>query len=61
MHTVTFIVAGTIFFISGILYVVSLVKQSRDNTKGRKLMTTGFGLWLLGIVVAAILFGLFSL
>ena len=61
MHTVTFIVAGTIFFISGILYAASLLQQSRDNTKGRGLMTTGFSLWLFGIVIAAILFGFFSL
>lgn len=61
MHTVTFIVAGIIFFISGILYITALIQQSRDNTKGRGLMTTGFSMWLLGIVVAAVLFGFFSL
>ena len=61
MHTVTFIVAGIIFFIAGILYVTALVQQSRDNSKGRGLMATGFGLWLGGIVVAAVLFGFFSL
>ena len=61
MHIVTFIVAGTIFFISGILYVTALVQQSRDNTKGRGLMTTGFSLWLFGIIAAAVLFGFFSL
>ena len=61
MHTVTFIVSGLIFLVSGIVYVTALVQQSRDNTKGRGLMTTGFSLWLFGIIMAAILFGLFSL
>ena len=61
MHTVTFIVAGIIFLIAGILYVSALVQQSRDNSKGRGLMATGFAMWLGGIVVAAVLFGFFSL
>jgi uncharacterized membrane protein HdeD (DUF308 family) len=60
MYTLTFIVAGTIFFISGILYVIALLQQSRDNTKGRGLMTTGFSFWLVGIIAAAVLFGVFS-
>jgi hypothetical protein len=61
MHTVIFIIAGAIFFIASILYVTALVQQSRDNTKGRELMVTGFSLWLFGIIIAAVLFGFFSL
>ena len=61
MHTVTFIVAGIIFLIAGILYIAALVRQSKDNTKGRGLMTTGFGLWLFGIIAAAVIFGFFSM
>ena len=60
MLTVTFLVSIVILIISTILYITGMVQLARKNPRGRGTMTTGFGLWLLAIIVASVLFGFFS-
>jgi len=60
MLTVTFLVSLFILIISTILYITGMVQLARKNPKGRGIMTTGFGFWLLAIIVASVLFGFFS-
>jgi uncharacterized protein YacL len=61
MHTVTFIVALVFFLIAGIISGFALAQMSRNEARARNTLTTGFSFWLFGIVLAAILFGFFSL
>jgi hypothetical protein len=61
MHIVTFIVALIFFLAAAIISGFALAQISRNEARARNTLTTGFSLWLLGIVLAAILFGFFSL
>jgi len=61
MHTVTFIVALIFFLIAAIISGFALVQISKNEARARNTLTTGFSFWLFGIVIAAILFGFFSL
>jgi hypothetical protein len=61
MNIVTFIVALVFCLLAAIFAGYSLVQIHRNNQKARGTLATGFGFWLSGIVVAAILFGFFSL
>jgi len=61
MHTVTFIVALIFFLIAAIISGFALVQISKNKARARSTLTTGFSFWLFGIVLAAILFGFFSL
>lgn len=61
MNVVTFIVAFVFCLLAAIFSGYALVQLHRNNQKARGTLVTGFGFWLLGIVLAAILFGCFSL
>jgi hypothetical protein len=61
MNTVTFIVALVFSLAAAVVSVIALIQISRNRAWARNTLVTGFGLWLFGIVVAAILFGFFSL
>jgi hypothetical protein len=61
MHTVTFIVALVFFLTAAIITGFALAQISKNEAGARNTLTTGFSLWLFGIVLAAILFGFFSL
>ena len=61
MHTVTFIVALVFFLTAAIISGFALAQISRNEAKARNTLTTGFSFCLFGIVLAAILFGVFSL
>lgn len=61
MHTVTFIVALIFFLTAAIIFGLALVKVGRNEAGARNTLVTGFSFWLLGIVIAAVLFGFFSL
>ena len=61
MHTVTFIFALVFFLSAAIVSGFALAQISRNEAGARNTLTTGFSLWLFGIVVAAVLFGVFSL
>lgn len=61
MHTVTFIVVLVFSLIAAIIAGIGMARLSRNDARARNTLTTGFGFWLGGIVLAAILFGFFSL
>ncbi len=61
MHTVTFIVALIFFVIAAAVFGYALAQLYRGDLRARNTMMTGFGIGLFGVVVAAILFGFFSL
>ncbi|MFC2058564.1 hypothetical protein ACFLTS_02835 [Chloroflexota bacterium] len=61
MHIVTFIVAIVFCVAAAVVSGYALVRLARNDTKARGTLEAGFGLWLFGIVISAILFGFFSL
>ena len=61
MNTVSFVVALVFCLIAAILSGYALVQLHRNNQKARSTLVTGFGFWLFGVVIAAILFVFFSL
>ncbi len=61
MNTVSFIVVLICGLIGAIVSICALVQLRGNNPKARGTLVTGFGFWLLGIVLAAVLFGFFSL
>ena len=60
MYIVTFIVAAVFFIIAAIFSGVALAQIARNKPQARGTLTTGFTLWILGILVAAVTFGIFS-
>jgi FtsH-binding integral membrane protein len=61
MHIVTFLVAALFIIIAAILFGLGLVRLYRDNDKARGLISSGFMVGLLGVVVAVVIFGFFNL
>ncbi|MBN1177200.1 MAG: hypothetical protein JXA51_05930 [Dehalococcoidales bacterium] len=61
MHFVTFIVAFVFFLIAAALFGRGLVRLYQNNQKARNLVSSGFMVGLMGIVIAAVIFGFFSL
>ena len=62
MHFVTFIVTFVFILAAAILFGRGLVKlYQKNNIKARGLISSGFMVGIWGIVVAAIIFGFFSL
>jgi len=62
MHVVTFIVALIFILVAAITFGFGLVKLRQNNSgQARSLISTGFLIGLLGVVVAAIIFGVFNL
>lgn len=61
MHIVTFIVAFVFILIAAILFGRGLVRLYQHNCKARGLISSGFMVGLLGVVVAAVIFGFFNL
>jgi hypothetical protein len=61
MHFVTFIVAFVFILAAAILFGRGLVKMYQGNGKSRSLISSGFMVGLLGVLVAAIIFGVFNL
>jgi hypothetical protein len=61
MHFVTFIVAFVFILIAAILFGRGLVKMYQGNGQSRGLISSGFMIGLLGVLIAAIIFGVFSL
>lgn len=60
MPTVTFIVAAVLFLIAAAFFIWGLWQLARNNRGALNTLTTGFGIGLLGVVVAAIIFGFFG-
>ena len=61
MYTVTTIVAVVFIVVAAILFGLGLVKLYQNNQKARGLISSGFFVGLLGVVISAIIFGFFSL
>jgi hypothetical protein len=61
MHFVTFIVAFVFVLVAAILFGRGLVKLYQGNEQARSLISSGFMVGLWGVVIAAIIFGVFSL
>jgi ABC-type polysaccharide transport system permease subunit len=61
MHIVTFVVALIFCLPAAIIFSYGLAQLAKNKPQARNTLVTGFGLWLSGIVLAAILFVFFSL
>jgi hypothetical protein len=61
MHFVTFIVAFIFILAAAILFGRGLVKMYQGNGQSRGLISSGFMVGLLGVLISAIIFGVFSL
>lgn len=61
MYFVTFIVAFVFILAAAVLFGSGLVKIYRGNGQSRGLIGSGFMVGLLGVVIAAIIFGFFNL
>jgi hypothetical protein len=61
MHFVTFIVAFVFILAAAILFGRGLVKMYQGNGQSRGLISSGFMVGLLGVLISAIIFGVFSL
>jgi hypothetical protein len=62
MHFVTFIVAFVFILVAAILFGRGLVKlYQQNNQKARGLISSGFMVGLMGMLIAAIVFGFFNL
>jgi hypothetical protein len=61
MHFVTFIVALVFILVAASLFTYGLTQLHNNNPRARGTISSGCMVGLLGILVAAILFGFFSL
>lgn len=61
MHLVTFIVALAFILVAAILFLVGLMQLHRNDPRARSTISSGFMVGLAGVVIAAIVFGFFSL
>jgi hypothetical protein len=61
MHFVTFVVAFVFILAAAVLFGRGLVKLYQGNEQARSLISSGFMVGLLGVTVAAIIFGFFNL
>ena len=61
MHLVTFIVVLVFILVAAILFGRGLVRMYQGNKRARGLMSSGFMIGLLGVLVGAIIFGFFNL
>ena len=57
----TFIITLVFFLTAAVISGFAMAQLSKNDARARNTLTMGFGFWLLGIVLAAILFGFFSL
>jgi len=61
MFFVSFIVILVFILVAAILFSCGIVKLYQGNKKSRSLISSGFMVGLWGVVIAAIIFGFFSL
>ncbi|MFA5316174.1 MAG: hypothetical protein WC369_01970 [Dehalococcoidales bacterium] len=60
MHTLTFIIMTIFALIAALTFSISLGQIARGNPKARNTMATGLAIGLVGVLVAAVLFGVSS-
>lgn len=56
MYNLTFLVTVPIFIISALLFIFSMVKIAQKSPGARNMMSLGFGIWLVGVVVGSLVF-----
>ena len=61
MPFVTFIIAIVFFLVAAILFVRGLIRLYENNESARGLISSGFIIGLVGVVICAVTFGFFSL
>ena len=61
MHSVSFIVALIFFVIAAVFFCYGLAQLAKDKPQAQNTISTGFITGLMGILLATILFGFFSL
>ena len=62
MHLVTFLLVLAFVLVAAFIFVAGLVRlYQKNNNQARSLVSTGFIIGLLGVVIAVILFGFFNL
>ena len=60
MYSLTFLVSLPLFVIAAVMFCYALARMARnDDQRARNIMTVGYGVGLLGVVVAAVVFGFF--
>ena len=61
MLVVNSIVAFVFILVAAILFLLGLVKLYQNNQKARCIISSGYAVGLVGVIIAVILFGFFSL
>jgi len=61
MHPVIFIVATVFLSLALLTIILGLSRMSRNDTRARATLVSGFVLWLLAIFMTALLYVVFSL
>ena len=61
MHFVTFIVAVVFVLAAAVLFGCGLVRLYQKSRRAQGLISSGFMVGLLGVVVSVVLFGFFNL
>jgi len=59
MYNLTFLVTLPLFLISVGILSYAMVRLARNNPGAHNTMSLGLGVWLIGIIVGAIVFGFF--
>ena len=61
MYLLTFIVALVFFLAAAIIFLYGLMQLHHDDRRARSTISSGFMVGLAGVVIAAIIFGVFNL
>jgi FtsH-binding integral membrane protein len=61
MHLITFIIAFIFFLVAAIIFGLGLMSLHQKRARARGFISSGFMVGLLGVVIAAIVFGVFNL
>ena len=56
MYDVTFFVTAPIFLISALLFFFAMVRLAQKSPSARNLMSLGFGVWIIGVVIGSAVF-----
>jgi hypothetical protein len=57
MYNLTFLATLPLFLTSAGILVYSMVRLARNDPGARNTMSLGLGVWLVGIIVGAVVFG----
>jgi hypothetical protein len=61
MHPVIFVTATVFLCLALIVIILGLTRMSRNDTRARGTLVSGYVLWLLAILLTALLYVVFSL